>query len=269
MGCNNGLEPVQNRYKLVVQGYMVTGEKADSIQLSYPMEFLSKDSIGDPVVGAEVKLTYDGRDVELTSPGNDGFYGADIVVEPNTTYILSARVTGYRNATAVTTIPEKPRLKLDSNTISMDPQKVSYKDAVRAIQNNDSHPKIMLNIKDYKESDYYYIIFHSLESNPGKIWRTGDPDVRQQGGMRTDIFNSDKFEINFRYLRYFGKHIAVVYRITPEYAMYYNTLKKSNELNISTFLEPEGNVENGIGIFTGIACDTVEFTVKNRKIFSH
>ncbi|MGD9202769.1 MAG: DUF4249 family protein, partial [Chitinispirillia bacterium] len=140
MGCNNGLEPVQNRYKLVVQGYMVTGEKADSIQLSYPMEFLSKDSIGDPVVGAEVKLTYDGRDVELTSPGNDGFYGADIVVEPNTTYILSARVTGYRNATAVTTIPEKPRLKLDSNTISMDPQKVSYKDAVRAIQNNDSHP---------------------------------------------------------------------------------------------------------------------------------
>lgn len=260
LGCDNGLEPVDHNNKIVVQGYLVMGEKIEGVQLTYPMEFLSDDSICDPVVNAEVSVSYDGIAVPLTSARNNGYYSADIVVEASKIYTFTARIAGYKQATARAVIPNKPQSALDQATISINAREVSLQQAREAIRSGAPHPKMTLRIADHTPSDWYYVILRSKQRNPRQIWGR-QSGRRRQWAMRTDIFNTSEFEINFEYLRFQGEHQAIVYRIAPEYAAYYNTIKKSNDLGITTFLEPKGNITNGMGIFTGFACDTVDFTV--------
>ena len=68
---------------------------------------------------------------------------------------------------------------------------------------------------------------------------------------------SDEFRINMRNIRYFGDHRVIVYHVNPEFA----DLFDQSELTSNSIVEPPGNIENALGIFTALTADTVYFTV--------
>ena len=60
-----------------------------------------------------------------------------------------------------------------------------------------------------------------------------------------------------RNIRYFGDHRVIVYHVNPEFA----DLFDQSELTSNSIVEPPGNIENALGIFTALTADTVYFMV--------
>ena len=92
------------------------------------------------------------------------------------------------------------------------------------------------------------ILQQRLEENGalGRFMRISEPGIM------------DFYPINpQRDLQQFGDHRVIVYRVNPEYAALYESASNSS-LNIS---EPPTNINNGLGIFTGISSDTLFFKV--------
>jgi hypothetical protein len=56
---------------------------------------------------------------------------------------------------------------------------------------------------------------------------------------------------------YYGRYDVILYRINAEYASLYSE-NGSSSINLS---QPYTNVNNGLGIFTGLAADTLRITV--------
>ncbi len=88
------------------------------------------------------------------------------------------------------------------------------------------------------------LIFDSDDAHPPRSFR----NVPVQG---------DEQELSPRSFTYFGRHRVVLYRLNPEYAALYEDLENSS-LGLTP---PPSNIQNGLGIFTGINADTLYINV--------
>ena len=83
------------------------------------------------------------------------------------------------------------------------------------------------------------------------------------GGRRPPVFNrltqSNAAEIESRRIEYYGNHLVLLMHVQPEYAALYEENGNSS-LNLSP---PPTNIDNGLGIFTGFAADTLKLLVKS------
>jgi hypothetical protein len=82
------------------------------------------------------------------------------------------------------------------------------------------------------------------------------------GRNRPPLFNQPTrlsgAEIETPRIQYYGYHDILLLHVQPEYAALYEN-NGSNSLNLAP---PPTNIENGLGIFTGIASDTLRLLVK-------
>ena len=115
---------------------------------------------------------------------------------------------------------------------------------------------------DNSEGDYYYVVIENIEDNPEFV---NDllAEFQANGNARrffqiTEPEISDFYAINaLRDLTQFGTYRIIVYRVNPEYAALYETAGTSS-ISIAS---PPSNIENGLGIFTGVSSDTVYLEV--------
>lgn len=100
------------------------------------------------------------------------------------------------------------------------------------------------------DESYYLVTVECLEANLVPIIKDSVPT--------NDIFASQpvtnsELSIQPMMFRYFGKNRIILYHINPEYSIFF--MRQAS--NSQSFEEPPSNIENGLGIFTGINADTL------------
>ena len=199
------------------------------------------------------------QSLNLLSMGGGYYQQPDLVVQSGTNYVLEFEFNG-ETISAETYIPERREANISADFIEM--EKIEFTggfpggggggftqiDPIEVSWNN-------------PEGDYYYVVIDNLEENPeyiNSIFENPDLPLRRFN-FRSEPEVSDFYAIDpRRQLTQFGQYRIVVFRVTPEYAALYETVGSSS-LSIT---QPPTNVENGLGIFTGVSSDTLYFEVK-------
>lgn len=180
-----------------------------------------------------------GEKYSLTVAGDGLYTNKSLTVSAGKTYELSFPYNGM-SVTATTKVPARPQnMMLSENEISI-PQMgqagsgaaAEMPDPVEIDWTND-------------DGSFYLVYVKNVESDKIPI------DTRNPGGkdfFRNQPTNSNHYELNPRSFKFYGKHRVILYRIEPEYVLFFQENSNSS-LSIS---EIKANVQNGYGIFTGI-----------------
>ncbi|TAE45333.1 MAG: DUF4249 family protein, partial [Bacteroidetes bacterium] len=104
---------------------------------------------------------------------------------------------------------------------------------------------------DNPDQEYHVVVVANIESDPDPINEDQEEDFRPV--FRNEPDQTNTYEVGFQSFEYYGNHRIVLFHILPEYAALYDNTGNSSQ-NLST---PSSNVENGLGIFTGMHSDTL------------
>ncbi|MBN1349223.1 DUF4249 family protein [candidate division KSB1 bacterium] len=254
-GCTKDttLEPESDQ--IVVRGYIYAGEPVSEIQITETLPLGSEATTAPPVNNATVSLTKAGSSYALVpSAGDNGYYhyqGDDLTVASGDEFEIQVEANGT-SASAKTIVPYPP----DDLTISaskliipetFEPGRM-FDDSTRFIE------------LEWKEDAFslFYIVVECTETNPEEITGFGGPPNGEFS--RRMVFpptNHNHYRIAQFDISYYGNHVAKVYRVNQEYAdLYESRNQDSRDLN-----EPLTNIENGLGIFSAFASQSVSFEV--------
>ena len=235
----------------VVSAYLYNGQMLDSLRvtLSLPYnaegELESLDGLEIIIVGAETSVT-------LSSLG-EGYYSSDdLVLSGDTEYSLSFNYDGAL-ITAHTYVPGHRSATISENKIER--VKIEEGGGFGGGLGGLDIDNLEVTWSNL-EGEYYLVQVEHVDSLvelinarfanlPPRLFRS-EPEV-------TDVHLIN----GLRDIQYFGKHRVIVFRLSPEYAALYETIGSSS-LSIES---PPNNIENGLGIFTGVSTDTLYFDV--------
>ena len=238
----------------VVEAYLSAG---DSIQILVTEEIpfgSQTDTLADPIIGLLINLESENNTIFLADRGY-GIYSSPETIKEGKKYTLQFVYNG-KTILAQTTIPSKPQnfgLSVSELTITpfsfgggFPPTRPVFPDPVRLTWNND-------------DQSYYLSAFKNIEDTPESIF---DGQLIFGGRNRPPSFNRPTqlagAEIETPRIQYYGVHDIILMHVQPEYAALYETNGNSS-LNLAA---PPTNIENGLGIFTGYAADTLKLLVK-------
>lgn len=106
------------------------------------------------------------------------------------------------------------------------------------------------------DNSYYMVVIENMESAPTAINDYGD---REPPGrfFRNAPTQTNQYEIQSMHFQYYGRHRLILYHLNADYAALYNDTGNSSQ----NLTNPATNIENGLGIFTGINADTLLLNV--------
>lgn len=237
----------------VVEAYLTGG---DTIHILVTKEILlgSADTIAETINGLTPVVRVDTEIIPLQNTG-EGIYSAPAIILEEKEYTLEFEYGGHV-IHATTTIPSKPKgfaMSVDELTISpivfgggFPGSRPTFPDPVKLTWINE-------------DQSYYLSAFKNTEDSPESIF---DGQLVFGGRNRPPLFNQPTrlsgAEIETPRIQYYGYHDILLLHVQPEYAALYEN-NGSNSLNLAP---PPTNIENGLGIFTGIASDTLRLLVK-------
>jgi hypothetical protein len=239
--------------RAVVEGYLAAGDTID-VKITKEIPFGSDSTTAaEPIDNLTVSLETDGKTISLKGIG-DGHYTAQSLIQAEKTYKLKFDYNG-KTVTATTTIPTKPQNFKTSVTVL----------AISKIDFSGGFPTSLPSFPDpvkltWTNSDntFYLSAIKNLETSPEAVFG----GTINFGGRRPPVFNrptqSNSTEIETRRIEYYGNHLVLLMHVQPEYAALYENSGNSS-LSLSP---PPTNIENGLGIFTGFAADTLKLLVK-------
>lgn len=243
----------------VVAGYLFAEKPVDSIVISQSFSYNQSDSTILLLDNLEVRLSDFEDTYFLESIGNGVYRNPDIIVEADKSYRLEF-VWEDEVIGAETYIPLKKEGQLSIESISLEkieagsiggPPTGSVTDPIEISWDN-------------SEGDYYYILIENMEDNPEYVNDNIAQFEDENGGRQRFTFISeptitDIYQINARReLTQFGTHRIIIFRVNPEYAALYESSSNSTQ----SLEQPPTNVENGLGIFTGVNSDTLYLEVE-------
>ena len=100
------------------------------------------------------------------------------------------------------------------------------------------------------DASYYVVVVENIEVNPIAIDLTTDGTPRI---FRNQPTQGNQYQIQSRSFHYYGMHRLILFHLNPDYAALYN----NNGTNSQTLTNPQTNLTNGLGIFTGLSTDTL------------
>lgn len=239
----------------VVQGYIFAGQPVDSIRVTQSYSYASADTTLVTLDDLIIYLSGPEEETALNAVGEGYYQRADYVVQAGNNYRLEFEFNG-ETVTAQTYIPEKKEVSISATSIEM--EKIEFNGGFPGGGFTSIDPIEL--IWDNTEGDYFYVVIDNIEEEPEYINSLFDnPDLPfSRFNFRTEPEVTNFYAIDpRRQLQQFGLHRVIVYRVNPEYTALYETAGSSS-LSIT---EPPSNVENGLGIFTGVSSDTVYFEV--------
>ena len=245
----------------VVTGYLYAGQPCDSILITQAISYNNTDTTALPLSELDVTISDGINSYNLSYQGNSAYGNPSLIIESGLIYTLQFT---YREelVSATTFVPFKKEATTSDTLIEMERIEIGggFPPAGGGTPGEDA---IEINW-DNTEGDYYYVVVQNLED---------EPDYINEFLAAQDTL-SDRFQ-NFRFIsepqisnyynidpnrevRQFGQHRVIVFRVNPEYAALYN-ISDASSLSIT---EPPSNVENGLGLLTGVASDTLYFWVE-------
>ena len=228
----------------VVEAYLIPGEDIKVI-ITHQLVYASSDSVEQSLPGLNVLISDGEIEYLMENSGDSVYSNPDIIVEVGKTYKLSFK---YNNLTisSETTIPSKPTdLSITSTVL----EAFSMSGFIPG-QGPPEPPEPATLTWSNPEGSYYMIVFENIEGNPVLI---NTSDTIRERRFRNEPVQADIQDINPMIFKYYGRHNLILYHLNPEYAALYEQLS-STSLDLAT---PPSNINNGLGIFTGINSDTI------------
>lgn len=247
--------------KLVVNGVIVSNENVE-IEVSHSVSTTRDDTIR-PIENADVVLTHNGTNINLTYNFGDKNYQAPISPQSGDQFQLDVRADGYFFVNASATIPPSlsanaeiiPEGGLDTSGIPSDLVQVSFQDAA-GVRN------------------YYKINFFYYNKTIGQFIPMGftinDPDLAEFSRSRLNdgsmLFTDELFDGEAKTLgtvATFGlvatnpgdKYMIVLENISEDLYRYFNTLQSAKDAKGNGFANGfngavviHSNIKNGLGI---------------------
>jgi hypothetical protein len=237
----------------VVEAYLYPGSRV-SVKITRKTPYDESASLSGTNINAlDVKVKYRETWYSLAILG-EGVYTdtADhIPVLPDSTYILSFTFNG-NSISSSTIIPLKPCSVTQSVTsISMaqfDPDNPNWSNVPDPVKitfaNNDG--------------SYYMATVTCIDTVLVPVYKDSIPanDI-----LSSQPVNGTEIDIHPMSIRYFGRNRIILYHLTPEYSTFF-ALQSSTSQN---YQDPPSNIDNGLGIFTGLNTDTLYLEVLKTK----
>jgi len=228
----------------VVQAFLEPDQEV-SVHISKMIPFTEEEYTGETTIdSADVFVNYNGTEY-LLSPviGEPGKYvSLDTTLKANSgdSYNLSFDYNGYV-VTSNTTIPSIPaNVALSSSVLYVDPNVIGPGSVQNPIIVSWSNP----------ENAYHLIVVEYLESEYNPIIENLDStNFDQFRKVSTEPILETSYDLKARQqMMFYGTYKVNIYRINEEYVNLYENVSQSS-LNLT---EPLTNIENGLGIFTGV-----------------
>jgi len=239
----------------VVQSYLDPGNSV-IVKLTKMLPFVEGGNTGVQTIdSAMVYIHHNGNDYLLLPINNSrGEYESldtNLLITPNDTYKIHFDYNGYE-VSAMTVIPEKPvDASLSTSVYFVDPNASGpgsvTQDPIIVSWNN-------------PDNSFYIVVVEYLETIYDPINENLPEDqFDKYREVSTDPINDNTVNLTTRQqLLFFGRYRVILYKINEEYVNLYENISQST-LNMT---EPLTNINNGLGIFTGINSDTLFLKVK-------
>lgn len=229
------------RDKPVVESYLYADE-SPVVKVSKLIAFTSDMVYSDMDINKlEVTITESNsqKKFTLTSAGEGSYRNKDLVISAGNSYTLSIPYNGME-VTATTLVPDKPaNVTISATTIAI-PQMGQPGSGETA----EMPPPVELGWSNTDQS-YYLVYVKNVESVKVPI---NSKSPAGKDFFRNQPTTSDHYELNSRSFQFYGLHRIILYKIQPEYVLFFQ--ESSN--NSQSISEIKANVENGMGIFTGL-----------------
>lgn len=252
------IEDVESK-TAVVEGYLYAGESIDSLKITQSFSYAQLDSNIITLNDLEVKISDSDNQYALTSIGNGIYQNAELIIENDKSYLLEFDWEGTI-ISAETYVPLKKEAQLSLTQVELPKVELGTFGGGSTAGTTDPIEITW----DNNEGDYYYIVIQNIENNPEYVNENVAAAIEASGDesrfiLITEPTNSDFHAINTRReLTQYGTHQIIVFRVNPEYAALYESSGNST-LSLE---QPPTNIENGLGIFTGVSSDTLYLEVK-------
>jgi len=237
----------------VVESYLAPGKKIN-LMISEKIPYNESEGTADTSVNTlDISVGYNGVYYNIIPLGN-GIYSdtaGNVSVIADSTYTLLFMFNGS-HVYSSTIIPPRPvGVTQSATTIKMsqiDPESQSWFDMPDPVEITFSND----------DQSYYLVTVVCIDSVRVPVYKDSIPE--------NDIYSSmpvtgTQINIMPMQLSYFGLNRIILYHINPEYATFF-TQQASTSQN---YQEPPTNIENGLGIFTGINADTLFLNVVQEK----
>ncbi|MEM7552232.1 MAG: DUF4249 family protein [Bacteroidota bacterium] len=261
-GCFQGDDPAPFN-NFVVEGFIFENEPVDNITIEGLAPIDSDEVNPDPVTDAVVSLSNGESSFPLNFNVETGKYEYnrnDLQVLGGREYVLEITSNG-RTATSQTIVPQRPmNLELTDSVLRIPPLSFGFSLAGE-VERLFNEERITLTW-DSEPNRFYFII---IESRLDELAPILPEEVPQQSLELLASFNTisepseaTSFEIIGIGLESYGRYVATVFSVNDEYVdLFENSVQDSRDLN-----EPPSNVNNGLGIFTAFATDSIMFEVR-------
>lgn len=244
----------------VVTGFIYAGQRCDSIFIVRTISYGSSDTTALPINGLDVEISDGDRTYPLMNEEAGYYYSPDLIIESGAIYTLQFE---YNNTlvAATTFVPMKKEAVVSDTLIEMERIVLGSFPPMGGGTPGENAIEITW---DNTEGDYYYVVIQNMEEDPDYINSFFEAQDTLQENFRNFQFISEPQVSDYynidpnREIRQFGTHRVIVFRVNPEYAALYNV----SDVSTLSITAPPSNVENGLGIFTGVSSDTLFFEVK-------
>jgi hypothetical protein len=237
----------------VVECYLSPGEKIH-LKITEKIPYEESGYSGSANLNSlDIRVKFNGIEYPLAS-FSGGIYADTAGIIPvitDSSYLLLFNFNGAL-VTSITIIPEKPTSVTQSVTII----KMSQFDPENPSGTKPADP-VEITFAN-SDGSYYLATIECIDTVQVPVFKDSIPD--------NEIFSSQPVtgtQINIApmTIRYFGKNRIILYHVNPEYIAFFMHQASTSQ----NYEQPPSNIDNGLGIFTGVNADTLYLDVIQTK----
>lgn len=260
LGCGELERPNTNQF--VVEGFVTADFQVNDIKIKETVG-LADEVIDIPIDDALVRLATPERDVlldynPLTQKYEDT--SGEFLIEVGQTLDIEIVLDGTV-ASSTSTVPEKPTgLSLSKTELIVPTLGFNFglREQIADLFENETSTLSW----NGQAGRSYFVVIENLEETIEPLLPSQIPEESLEllSSFRfiSEPSEATSFEIISIALETYGMHMAKVYSVNEEYVELFNSdTQDSRDLN-----EPPSNIQNGLGIFSAFAVDSLEFVVR-------
>jgi hypothetical protein len=235
----------------VVESYLIQ-TKPVSVKIARKTPYDYNVALSDENLDLlQVKILYNDQIRLIPSVGNGEYKDATFIPQEGVTYKLEFEFNNQTVSSSTEILSKPVNYKQSVSQINMagidfstrPPTRPAMPDPVKLSWTND-------------DNSFYMVVIENMETVPTAINDYGD---KQPPGrfFRNAPTQTNQYEIPSMQFQYYGRHRLILYHLNADYAALYNDTGNSSQ----NLTNPTTNIENGLGIFTGINADTLLLNV--------
>lgn len=237
----------------VVEGYMTAGE-FPRIRIYNQIAVGESETSGATIDGLMVMLEVNNTTYQLVQDELGIYTTEEVILSAGDSLILFFEYQGVQ-VKADTQVPSKP-VGFTQSATSLEIPSFSGQPTGDLPEFPDP---IDLNWTN-TDGAYYVIITENIETDPEPVADFGDDEDRPDFVFRNEPTLNSNYSLESMQFQYFGTHEIRLFRILPDYAALY----EDNSSSSQNLTSPLSDIENGLGIFTGINADTLYLEVSEQ-----